>query len=65
MRCIQEKSVILVVLCFPSKLSINRPEKMINIEREKYALPLPEKKPEDEDVYVYQVAFYQKRFLLP
>ena len=58
--CIQDKSAILVVLCFPSKLSINRPEKMINIEREKYALPLPEKKPEEEDVYVYQVAFQQK-----
>ena len=42
--------------------SINRPEKMINIEREKYALPLPEKKPEEEDVYVYQVTFYKRLF---
>ena len=42
------------------KLSTNRPEKMINIEREKYALPLPEKKPEEEDVYVYQVTFQQR-----
>ena len=47
---IKDRSAIL----FP----INRPEKMINIEREKYALPLPEKKPEEEDVYVYQVTFY-------
>merc|ERR1719189_1816417 len=30
----------------------NRPEKMVNIEREKCGLPLPEKKTEEEDVYV-------------
>ena len=35
---------------------------MINIEREKYALPLPEKKSEEEDVYVYQVTLYQRIF---
>ena len=55
---ITNKSTIQFVLNFHlKKHPSNRPEKVVNIEREKYRLPLPEKKTEEEDVYVYQVSF--------